>query len=280
MPAVGPAVRREAALLHFAGRAGDHNDRAMVGSRELAAGLAARLRGEPTVVGSPEPALSTGWAEELSAAAATLRAMAARLDETLARGLLPVTALSRCAVALATVPVVAAHRPDAVVVWFDAHADLNTPDTTTTGYLGGLALSGPMGLWSSGLGDGLEPRNAVVVGARDIDPPEQELLDAEGIAVVTVGPGLPEQLRRVVAGRPVYLHLDCDVLEPGIVPTDYLVPGGMTLADLRSAARVLADCELVGLEIAELESQPDAGDPPAYVDRLLDALDALLTGLT
>lgn len=45
-------------------------------------------------------------------------------------GCSPVTTLSRCAVALVTVPAVATHRPDALVVWSDAHADLNTPQTT------------------------------------------------------------------------------------------------------------------------------------------------------
>ncbi|WP_444847916.1 arginase family protein [Duganella caerulea] len=48
------------------------------------------------------------------------------------------TASSRCAASLATLPVVARHRPDACVVWFDAHADLNTPSTTDSGYLGGM----------------------------------------------------------------------------------------------------------------------------------------------
>jgi arginase family enzyme len=57
--------------------------------------------------------------------------MSQRYHQVFADGLAPVTALSRCAVALSTVPVVAAHRLDALVLWFDAHADLNTPDSTT-----------------------------------------------------------------------------------------------------------------------------------------------------
>ncbi len=264
------------ALTHFAGRAGDHNDLAMVGSRQLAAALAERLGTTATVVGAPEPALSVDWQEELAAAMPTLRAMAARLDDAFAAGATPVAASGRCAVALATLPVVAAHRPDAVVVWFDAHADLNTPADTTTGYLGGLAFSGPLGLWDSGLGAGLAPENAVLVGARDVDPPERALLDAGRVAWVPVGPAMADELREVVAGRPVFVHLDCDVLDAGIVPTDYLVPGGMTLDDLHATAAVLAESEVVGMELGELESLPDAGDPPAYVTRLLDALAPLL----
>lgn len=264
------------ALTHFAGRAGDHNDLAMVGSRQLAQALASLLGVEATTVGAPQPALSVGWREELDAATPTLREMATRLDQVLRSGRTPVTASSRCAVALATLPVVAAHRPDAVVVWFDAHADLNTPASTTTGYLGGLAYSGPLGMWDSGLGGGLATSNAVLVGSRDLDPAEQALVDAGTIALVEVGPEMADVLRTVVDGRPVYVHIDCDVLDAGTVPTDYLVPGGMTLADLEAAAAVLAESELVGIEVGELESNDDPRVPPRYVVALLDALAPLL----
>ena len=263
-------------LSHYAGRAGDHNDLAMIGSRELAAELATRRGRQPTVIGTPEPALSVGWQEELAVATPTLRAMADRLDQVFRAGQLPTTASSRCAVALATLPVVAAHRPDAVVVWFDAHADLNTPDDTTTGYLGGMAYSGPLGMWDSRLGAGLASENAVLVGARDLDPAEQQLIDSGTVSLAEVGPTMADDLRRVVAGRPVYVHIDCDVLDAGTVPTDYLVPDGMTLDDLAATAAVLAESEVVGIEIGELESAPDTAVPPTYVKALLDALDPLL----
>ncbi len=269
-------AHRSVALIHYAGRAGDHNDLAMVGSRELAAALAVRLSADTTVIGLPESALSVGWAAELAAARPNLAAMARHLNQAFEAGLVPVTASGRCAVALATLPVVARHRPDAVVVWFDAHADLNTPDNTTTGYLGGLAYSGPLGMWDSGLGDGLSTKNAVLVGARDLDPPEQKLIDDGIVASVDIGPAMADELRRVVAGRPVYVHIDCDVLDAGTVPTDYLVPHGMSLTDLHATAEVLAESEIVGIEIGELESSPDTLTPPSYVTGLLDSLEPIL----
>lgn len=272
----GAPARSSLALTHFAGRAGDHNDLAMVGSRQLAQALASLLGIEATTVGAPQPALSVGWREELDAATPTLREMATRLDQVLRSGRTPVTASSRCAVALATLPVVAAHRPDAVVVWFDAHADLNTPESTSTGYLGGLAYSGPLGMWDSGLGSGLVTSNAVLVGTRDLDPAEQALVDAGTISLIEVGPDMADVLSTVVNGRPVYVHVDCDVLDAGTVPTDYLVPGGMTLADLEATAAVLAESELVGIEVGELESTDDPRLPPGYVVALLDALAPLL----
>ncbi|MFC6355335.1 arginase family protein [Luethyella okanaganae] len=241
-------------LTHFAGRAGDHNDRAMAASPVLAAVLGERLGLQPIVIGEPSPSSPMDWVAELAEAGPALQSMALHYDAQLGNRVTPVAAISRCAVALATLPVVARHRPDAVVVWLDAHADLNTPDSTETGYLGGLALSGPLGLWASGLGEGLSDNNTILVGVRDIDPFELQLLEEGRVELVRVGPGMAEELRRAVAGRPVYVHIDCDVLDPGIVPTDYSIANGMTLAQLQACAQVLAQSEVVGLEIGELES--------------------------
>ena len=266
------------ALTVFNGRAGDHNILGMAGAAAIGEELRHRLLLEPTVIGSPEPALNANWDEELAAALPTLQAMATRYEAIYAAGQVPVTALNRCAVALATLPVVARHHPDAVVLWFDAHADLNTPENTSTGYLGGLALGGAIGLWDSGLGGDLASDNVVLGGTRDIDPPEQQLIDNGMITLAAVGPDLIADLRRAVGDRPVYVHLDCDVLEPGIVPTDYRVPGGLTLDDLRAIAELLAMNTVVGIEIGEFETsfEPDgeAFSPAALLDALAPLINA------
>lgn len=264
------------ALTHFAGRVGDHNDRAMAATPLLAEVLAERLSVSATVIGQQRSAQPTAWDEELRLAAPELRTMAEHYENLLSRGATPVTALSRCAVALATLPVVAKHRPDAVVVWFDAHADLNTPLTTATGYLGGLALSGPLEMWDSGLGAGLASTNAILVGTRDLDPAERELVDSGSVTLVPVGSTMADELRRMVDDRPAYVHIDCDVLDPGTVPTDYRVPFGMTLAQLNACATALTRSELVGVEIGELEV--DDSDPHSYrpAQKIVDALEPLL----
>jgi arginase family enzyme len=266
------------ALTVFNGRAGDHNILGMAGAAAIGEELRHRLVLEPTVIGSPEPALNANWDEELAAALPTLQAMATRYEAIYAASQVPVTALSRCAVALATLPVVARHHPDAVVLWFDAHADLNTPENTSTGYLGGMALGGAIGLWDSGLGGDLAADNVVLGGTRDIDLPEQQLIDNGMITLAAVGPDLIADLRCAVGDRPVYVHLDCDVLEPGIVPTDYRVPGGLTLDDLRAIAELLAMNKVVGIEIGEFETsfEPDgeAFSPAALLDALAPLINA------
>ena len=147
-----------------------------------------------------------------------LRQVQDRFDAVFASGAVSVAATSRCAVALATLPAVAKHCPTVCVVWFDAHADLNTPDATLSGYLGGLALAGPAGLWASGLGAGLTPGHIVLVGQRDLDPFEQDLIHRHAIPLVKPQDDLTSGLRKAIAGRPVYVHFDCDVLAPGYAP--------------------------------------------------------------
>ncbi|PPF40652.1 hypothetical protein C5B93_03440 [Rathayibacter sp. AY1A2] len=115
-----------------------------------------------------------------------LQRTAERYDTLLTAGRTPVTVLRSCSVAPAMPPMTAKRHPDAVVIWFDAHADLSTPGNTATGYLGGMALSGPLGLWNSGLSDGLDDQNVILFGARDIDFAEQYLLNTGRIALVPI----------------------------------------------------------------------------------------------
>ena len=232
-----------------------------------------------SVIGTPAPATSAGWRAALPLALPGLRELQSAHLAILESGRVPVSALSRCAASLATLPTIAARHPDAVVVWFDAHADLNTPDATTTGYLGGLVLSAAIGWWDSGLGSGLRPERVILGGTRDLDPPEQALVDAGTIALAA-GPSLHATLDRLVGDRPVYFHLDCDVLEPGTVPTDYRVPGGLTLDDLADVSDRLCRNEIVGIEIAEFEAPADPADLTEYARPLVDALEPLLAGLT
>jgi arginase len=269
-------VSKKALYTVFRGRAGDHNDLAMPGAMAIGHAFARRTGEVPFVIGSPEPALNLGWRVELDAALPVLRDVQARFDAVLEDGAVSIAATSRCAVALATLPAVARHCPSVCVVWFDAHADLNTPEATLSGYLGGLALAGPAGLWSSGLGAGLTLDQIVLVGARDLDPFEQALIDQHRIPVVRPDGDLAAALRKAIAGRPVYVHLDCDVLDPGIVPTDFVVPGGLSLDDLRTCAVVIAEHEFVGIEIAEFQSEWEAGGEVASPDLVLDALAPLL----
>ena len=90
---------------------------------------------------------------------------------------------------------------------------------------------------------GLRLSNVVLVGARDLDPHEKELIAAGQLKVVETGPNLPARLAAAVGMRDVYVHLDCDVLEPGIVPIEYQVSGGLSLDDLRACATIAGEAQ-------------------------------------
>jgi arginase len=272
MSTTAEQVPDRVALTIFQGRAGDHNDRAYAGARAVGRELERRLGVEAITVGHPEPPLNVGWHEELDAARPGLQELRVRYQRVLAAGQAPISALTRCAASLATLPVVAEHFPSALVLWLDAHADLNTPESTVSGYLGGLAFSGPMGLWHTGLGGNLAPAHAILVGARDIDPPEQAVIDAGVLRLVHLGPDAPDRLREMTAHHPVYLHLDCDVLDPQIVPTDYAVENGLTLDDLQAIASALAETRVLGVEIAEFQASFEPSGPDHPPAELLDAL--------
>ena len=257
--------------------AGDRNSRAMTGARALGEAIAARVGVKPNVVGQVTAPLGGTWQEELDAARPRLRALADALESVFISRRTPITTLSRCALSLATLPIVARHRPDACIVWFDAHGDINTPGTTKSGYLGGMVLTGAAGRWNSGLGGGLDLASAVLVGARDLDPAERALIEAGAPKLVPPGPNLASRLRSTIGDRPVYVHIDCDVLEPGLLPTEYSVPDGLTLEDLHDACRVIAGNEAVGLEIAELEATPGEATAASSIAALLDALGPLIT---
>jgi arginase len=268
------------ALTIFQGRAGDHNPRAMAGTALLGQALAQRTGASPLLLGHPDTPLNARWDRELDAARPALLELAATYDRLLTAQCTPLTVMGRCACALATLPAVAHHRSDACIVWFDAHADSNTPSNTMTGYLGGLVLTGAAGLWDTGLGSGLEFSNVILVGARDIDPPEQELIDAGTLRLVTPGSDLAASLHTAIGERAVYIHIDCDVLEPGIVPTDYRVEGGLSLEDLHAACETLARNEIVGLEVAEFEATWQETGMAASTAEICDALQPLIDAMS
>jgi arginase family enzyme len=264
-------------LIVYRGRAGDRNTRGTAGAQMLGALLARRYGLDTTFVSTPQaPLPTTAWHEQLAAARGDLHAFADALRAALSNGGRSIIAMGRCAGGLATIPVIAQRHPDACVVWFDAHGDSNLPNSNAVPYLGGMVITGAAGHWDSGLGSGLNLSNVVLVGARDLDPHEKELIASGQLKLVEVGPDLATRLGAAVGARDVYVHLDCDVLEPGIVPLEYQVGGGLTLDDLRACATVLAQRKVIGVEVAEFESEWLDGRP-ASADRLADAIAPLVS---
>jgi arginase len=147
-----------------------------------------------------------------------------------------------------------AHRPAARVglVWFDAHGDFNTPKTTLSGYLGGMPLAVCAGLgwprWREGsqVLAPLPTDRMVLVGLRNLDTAEEQLICATSATVAAVAPGFPgEPLQAAIAelsGRCdlLYVHIDSDVLDGSLVPShQYREPDGPDLEQVQAAVETV-----------------------------------------
>jgi arginase len=135
------------------------------------------------------------------------------------------------------------------LVFIDAHADFNTPETTLSGMLGGMpvAVSAGMCLTRLRLKSGLDPavseRHIVLGAVRDTDPLEQDLLDRSAVELLSVedikthSPNVDRQMRRLSdLTDAIYVHVDMDVLDPKEVAGHPLtVPGGPTSLELAAA---------------------------------------------
>ncbi|HUR86907.1 MAG TPA: arginase family protein [Solirubrobacteraceae bacterium] len=194
-------------------RTSDRGLRGVEGTRELAKLLDARIIGSPGV-----PRQGT-WEEDLADSRGCLLEAGGQVDDALDGGLMPILLAGECSVSVATLPVVVRHHPQARVLWVDAHGDFNTPDTTGSGYLGGMCLAGACGLWDTGFGAGLEPARVVMHGVRELDGGERVSLDRAGVHRV----GDPGQLE----GLELFVHLDLDVLDPLVFPASFPAPGGL-----------------------------------------------------
>ena len=261
----------EAAVIALVCRTSDRDARGAEGARALATELAARIGTEARIVGSPGQARSARWDDDLRDSHGCLLEAGGQLDDALSGGRFPILTASDCSICLTTLPTLARHRPDAWVLWLDAHGDFNSPDTTPSGFLGGMCLAAACGVWDSGLGAGLDPARVVMCGVRDVDPGERALLETRGVGLVERPGELADHLR----GLPVYVHLDLDVLDPAVMPASFPAPGGLSDGGLRTLlAEVAAATELIGVEITAFPAPERAKRVATIVEPLLPVVAA------
>ena len=227
---------REVRVTCLRGRTSDRTDGARQGAEALARALGGR------VLGDASPGRPRDWSEDLPDARPVLDAAAAELSAALDQAELPVLTASDCSICIATLPTVAARVPGLRVLWIDAHGDFNSPETTPSGFLGGMCLAAACGRWDAGWPETIDPASVHFLGVRELDPGEREDVDAAGVQR-----GVPED-------GPVYVHLDVDGLDPDVMPVQFPVPGGLQLEDVREVlSKLAADGRLVGIEITALE---------------------------
>jgi arginase family enzyme len=265
-------------LIVSQGRVADRAARMIEGAARTAQALEHHYGIQGHYVGTPAPAANDDWRDSLPQARQTLEGLREAVTASVKGNNLTVMVANTCSASLASLPVVAHEYPDAVVLYIDGHGDFNTPETTDTGYLGGMVLSAACGLWDSGHGAGLRPEQAILVGARDIDATEREVLKTAGVRVIPPAEASAENILDAVNGSRVWVHIDWDVLEPGSVPADYSVPGGMSPAQIRAIFESIPPDRLLGVELAEFNAPADEDSIDEAVSVILDIVGPGLKG--
>ncbi len=250
-------------------RTSDRTPGGVRGVDALAPRLARLLGVEPRLIGSPGDARPAGFEDDLRESRGCLLEAGGQVDDALGAGLLPVLLASDCSICMTTLPTVLRHVPEARIVWLDAHGDFNTPETTPSGFLGGMCLAAACGRWDAGLGDDapVDPARVVMTGVRDLDGGERVELERAG-----VGTAPPEKLPGALEGDAVFVHLDLDVLDPSAFPAQFPAPGGLSSAGLRDLLGELAEStRIVGLEITAFEA-PDDDDERERLAAMIESV--------
>jgi len=223
-------------------------------------------------------------ASEAGAGFELIGLVAERVRQALADGAFPVLLSGSCFAGIGMVSGLGESSPG--VVWFDAHGDFNTPESTIDGYFDGMPLAILTGsAWPNlvvGAAAATVPESAVVqVGGRDFDPLEEKRLASS--AVVQLPPEAigsdDEAIRAVTRLEPspsgLYLHIDLDVLDSEEAKVNiYSVTGGLTGDQLEAQVRsLLASGQVRGVSLTAYDPGVDAdGDVPPIALRLLEAV--------
>jgi arginase len=249
---------------------------------EVLAPLVANALGvEPRFIGTAGELAETRYEDDLRDARGCLLEAGGQVDDALAAGNTPVLLAADCAVSVTTLPAAIRNRPEARILWLDAHGDYNTPDTTGSGYLGGMCLAAAAGEWDAGLGDPMPAERVVLAGIRDLDPGERELLERSPATVI--GASTVETLvavKNALDGAPIFVHLDLDVLDPEDFPAAVPAPNGLhpdKLYDLVDS--VLEDSELLGLEVTNFAVPDDDGERAVATETAMHVLEPFLDHL-
>jgi arginase len=169
------------------------------------------------------------------------------------------------------------------VIWVDAHADFNTPETTPSGNIHGMPLAALCGLgdprlvclWDE-VPPVLDPKRVAVIGARDLDLGEKRNLREAGVMVQSMEQidriGMVSALEKAIdrVSREVdgiYLSFDMDSLDPRHAPgVGTPVPGGLTFREAHLACEVVAETgKLIGMDIVEVNPILDVQNQTALL---------------
>jgi arginase len=223
-------------------------------------------------------------AKYLPQIAATCERLGHLVGETLQRGNFPLVLGGDHSVAVGTVSGVSQYfhsRGEKIgLIWLDAHADMNTPESSPTGNVHGMPLACIAGLGPPDLTDlfgyhpKVDPRNIVIVGLRDVDQMEKPHVRDSGVRAFTMRHiderglrSVMEEAIRVASDGAVGIHasLDMDFVDPRDAPgVGTPVRGGVTYREAHLAMEMICDSgRMVSMEVVEVNPVIDEANRTA-----------------
>ena len=205
--------------------------------------------------------------------AATCGQIFERVWATVQQGAIPLTLGGDHSIAVGSISAVAAsHRGRGQrigLMWLDAHADMNTPETSPSGNVHGMPLAALLGFGPGALveiggpGAKVDPKNVALIGIRALDEAEKRIVRQSGVNAYTMADidkrgihaVLTEALERVLANTGgVHVSLDIDGLDPEIAPgVGTPVRGGLSYRESHLAMEMVAESgRILGMDLVEV----------------------------
>jgi len=182
--------------------------------------------------------------------------VARQVAAAIGQGRKPIVLGGDHSVAIGTIGGLASVHGPGAVLWFDAHGDLNTPESSPSGNVHGMPLAATLGLAPDAFASdawplpAVEPERTVLIGIRSLDPAERETVQRLGMGAYTmtevdrqgVETVLREALERVAGAAFVHVSLDMDVVDPDVAPgVGTPVRGGLSYREAHLAMELLAE---------------------------------------
>lgn len=254
----------------------------------LQAGLAQKLERlgyeleTPAALSATTPARAGG--ESASAGAIRHLDAVVQINEALARavaaverrGSFPLILGGDHSLAIGTIAGLTERPKKLGLLWFDAHSDLNTPDTSPSGNAHGMSLAAGLGLGDSrlakllGRAPKLAPEHVVIIGARDLDAGEKLRIRELGVRCFTmhdidrlgIAAVMAEAIRRMEGTDAVHVSFDIDSVDPIEAPgTGTPVRGGLNYREAHFALELLQEAGIVtSAELVEVNPALDTDD--------------------
>lgn len=183
------------------------------------------------------------------------------VSEALGQGSMPLVLGGDHSIAIGTLAGLMQHQKNLGVIWFDAHGDINTAETSPSGNIHGMPVAVAMGLGHpqltaiGGSDNKLNPKNFVLIGSRDLDAGERKLLKELGVTVFSmhevdlmgIAKVTEEAIRIASEGADgVHVSFDMDAMDPfHATGTGTRVPGGLTYRECHLSLELIAKSGVV-----------------------------------